>query len=492
MSKGKLKNKIKNTCSKAKTSMKKKGFRMGTYTVGTTAVVLAILVIVNLCVSAIPSKYTQLDLSSGGMYSLGNQTENSVKSLEQEVKIYWLVQDGQEDSTIEKLLDNYEDLSSKVTVEKVDPVVYPNFAYQYTSSGVYNNSIIVTNEDESKSRYISYYDIYETSYDENYNEVTSFDGEGEVTSAINYVTKDVQSNLYYLTGHGEDSIPDNMVSALQKANMNLNSLNLLTTDEIPADCKALIIYSPEKDLSDQDREKIEGYLAGGGKMLLITDCSDENFDNLHAMMEAYGIEAVDGMVIEEDTNYCLSNYANYLVPEIESHDITDSFADGNYFIIMPMAQGLVINDSGDNENLTVEPLLTTSDTAFSKKAGVNSRTAEKEDGDIESNGGFALAAAVSEYADGGETRIVWLTCSYLMDEQIDSMSSGTNMEFITSSVGWMTGEEETTSISAKTVSSEYLTMTGAQSSRWTFVMIVLIPLIFIIFGITVWVRRRKL
>ncbi|MGN0736174.1 MAG: GldG family protein [Anaerovoracaceae bacterium] len=487
-----LKNKMKNLYTGVRATMRKKGFRMGTYTAGTTAVVLVILVIINMCVSAIPSKYTQLDLSSGSLYSVGNQTENAVKSLEQEVKIYWLVQEGQEDMTVEKLLENYEDLSSKVTVEKVDPVVYPNFAYQYTSSGVYNNSIVVTNADETKSRYISYYDIYETSYDENYNEQTAFDGEGEITSAINYVTNEVQSDVYYLTGHGEDSIPDNMVTAIQKANLNLNSLSLLTNDEIPKDCSVLIIYSPEKDLSDKDREKVEEYLSTGGKMLLITDCSDESFSNLHGIMGEYGIEAVDGMVIEGDTNYCLSSYANYLVPEIESHEITDELAYGNYFVIMPMAQGLEINDSGENEYLTVEPLLTTSDTAFSKIAGVNSRTAEKEDGDIDSDGGFALAAAVSEYVDDGETRIVWLTSSYLLDEQINSMSSGANMQFITSAVGWMTGEEETISISAKTVSSEYLTLTGAQSSRWTFVMVIIVPLVFIIYGIAVWARRRKL
>lgn len=456
-----LKNKIKNLYAGARTTMKKKGFRMGTYTAGTTAVVLAILVIVNMCISAIPSKYTQLDLSSGSLYSVGNQTENAVKSLEQEVKIYWLVQEGEEDITVEKLLENYEDLSSKVTVEKVDPVVYPNFAYQYTNSRVYNNSIIVTNQDESKSRYISYYDIYETSYDENY------------------------------TGHGEDSIPHNMVTALQKANMNLNSLNLLTNDKIPKDCAVLIIYSPAKDLSDQDRKKVEDYLASGGKMLLITDCSDERFINIHGMMEKYGIEVVEGMVVEDSMNYCLSSYANYLVPEIESHDVTTSLSDGNYFIIMPMAQGLKINSSAENEYLTVEPLLTTSDTAFSKIAGVNSRTADRENGDIESDGGFALAAAVSEYVDDGETRIVWLTSSYLLDEQINSMSSGANIEFITGAMGWMTGEE-TVSISAKTVSSEYLTMTSAQSSRWTFVMVVIVPLVFIIYGIAVWAKRRKL
>ena len=47
-----LKNTIRNSYVKAKKTIRKKGFRMGTYTFGTAAVVLAILVIINMCVSA--------------------------------------------------------------------------------------------------------------------------------------------------------------------------------------------------------------------------------------------------------------------------------------------------------------------------------------------------------------------------------------------------------------------------------------------------------
>lgn len=502
----KVREKLKGVSKSAKAGMKagvkKKSFRLGTYTAAATIAVLAILVIINMCVSAIPSRYTEIDLSSGNLYSVGNQTENAVKSLEQPVKIYWIVQEGQEDVTIEKLLSNYEDLSSMIKVEKVDPVVNPNFAYQYTGSSVYDNSIIVTNEDETRTRYISYYDIYEYSYDEYYNEETSFDGEGEVTSAINFVTSQVQSKVYYLTGHGEASIPDNMVTALQKSNMSLNSLSLLTEAEIPGDCKALIIYSPQKDLSRQDADKVKNYLENGGKLLLITDCSGESFDNLYAVMSEYGIEAVDGMVVENNSNYYISSYANYLVPYIESHEITDTLISGNYYIIMPMAQGLKISETSDyetddddgseDEYLTVTPLLTTSDSAFSKKAGVNSITAEKEEGDIDSEEGFVLAAAASKITDNGEAGVVWIGTSYLLDEQIDNMAAGANLEFVTDSVGWLTGEEETAAISAKTMSFEYLSLTSAQASRLTFIMVVIIPVAFLAAGIIIWMRRRKL
>jgi hypothetical protein len=47
-------------------------------------------------------------------------------------------------------------------LKTVDPVVYLNFAAQYTSKEVIDNSLIIVSED--KSRYIGSGDIYETSY----------------------------------------------------------------------------------------------------------------------------------------------------------------------------------------------------------------------------------------------------------------------------------------------------------------------------------------
>ena len=70
---------------------------------------------------------------------------------------------------------------------KRNPDVYPTFAEQYTDEDVPNNSLVV--ECGDRYRYISYDDIYlaESSV-YSYSYSTSFDGEGAITSAIDYVT----------------------------------------------------------------------------------------------------------------------------------------------------------------------------------------------------------------------------------------------------------------------------------------------------------------
>lgn len=480
---------------KIKETAKKKQFRLGTYTVATTIVILAILVVINMCAGAIPTKYTQLDMTSTGMYSIGDETKSVVSNIEDDVTVYWIVQDGEEDETVENLLEQNKDLNKKLTVEKVDPVINPNFASRYTNDSVYNNSLVVVCEAKNKSRYVSYYDIYSTSYDEDYNTVTEYNGEGALTAALNYVTSDGQTKVYTLSGHGEQTIPDNFQSAMENQNIALETLSLLSEGSVPEDCESLLIYSPASDLSKAEVKAIRNYVKKGGSVMMFTDCQAEELPNLYGMMEKYGVKAVSGMIVEKDANYYASGYPNYLIPEIEEHDITQPLTGGNYYVLMPIAQGLEISqsqsDSEDGDSYMVTPLLTTTDQAFSKKDGINATSAEKESGDISTEDGFAVGVAVTDDSGSAEGKIVWYTSSYITDQQMDTLSAGANMDLIINSISWMCDTEEAITIHAKTMNNEYLTLTSAQSGRWTIILVIVIPLAFLISGIYVWAKRRK-
>ena len=130
--------------------MKKNAMRGGAYSAAMTAVVLAILVAVNVLVSALPSSSTEYDISASKLYSVTSNTKSVVNALTEDVTIYWIVQAGEEDEVIEKLLDRYESLSDHITVEKRNPDVYPAFAEQYTDGTVYNNSLVVECGDRSR------------------------------------------------------------------------------------------------------------------------------------------------------------------------------------------------------------------------------------------------------------------------------------------------------------------------------------------------------
>ena len=81
-----------------------------------TAVVLAIVVVINLVVGQIPVKYTQFDLTDNQLYTITDQTKEFVKGLDSDVDVYLVAQSGQEDKQIQKVLERYESLSSHIKV----------------------------------------------------------------------------------------------------------------------------------------------------------------------------------------------------------------------------------------------------------------------------------------------------------------------------------------------------------------------------------------
>lgn len=81
-----------------------RSFRVGGYSVAAVVIVLAIAVALNAFAAALPSKYTKLDTTASGLYTLSDQTEKQLAVLDGEVEIYWIVQSGREDSTLASLL----------------------------------------------------------------------------------------------------------------------------------------------------------------------------------------------------------------------------------------------------------------------------------------------------------------------------------------------------------------------------------------------------
>lgn len=174
----------------------------GSYSILLTVLLLAGLIIVNLIVNHLPVKVTQFDFSNEKLYTLTDTTTGILKNLDQDVELYYICEGGKEDDTIQKLLDRYESASSHIKVEQIDPALYPGFTSKYTQEDVANNSVIAVSGDVSKvvnadSMYVESMNYNTYSYVK-----TGFDGEGMITSAVDYVTAKDIPNLYILSGNG--------------------------------------------------------------------------------------------------------------------------------------------------------------------------------------------------------------------------------------------------------------------------------------------------
>ena len=490
--KEKMKNKNHNKFDKKKLigTISKKHIKNGSYTMVMSVIFIAVVIVINMIVSTIPSKYSEIDISSQKLYSIGDETKEMLKDLEKDVTIYQIAQSGSEDENIANLLKKYEDESKHIKVEQKDPVVNPKFVSQYTSDDLSANSLIVVCGDRNKV--IDYNNIYETSIDyQTYSsQTTGFDGEGQITSAIGYVTSENLPVLYTVEGHGEKDMDSSIKEDIEKANMDIKSLNLLTEGTVPDDADCLFIDSPSTDFSSDEKDAIIEYLENGGKAMIFSDYTTEDMPNFDAILENYGVQRTEGVVFEGDKQHYAMQMPYYLVPTINSTDASSETASAGYYVLAPYAQGIKQLDDV-RDTVKIESILTTSDQAYSK-TDLNSNTIEKEDGDVE--GPFDLGVSITESLDDDkETQIVYYSTSNLMDSQTNQMVSGGNEKLIMESLKWMTDTEESASVSipSKSLEVSYLTITDYDAAFWKICTIALIPGLFLVIGFVVWIKRRK-
>ena len=478
--------KLRQLAAENKQALSTRTAKVGGYSVVLALIVLAILVAVNVLFSVLPSKFTQFDISAAQLYSLTSDTKVVATNLDKDVTIYWITQAGQESTVLDKLLDRYQDLSDLITVVKKDPDIYPTFAQQYTDETVVNNSLVV--ECGDKSRYISYDDIYQVdtaSYYTTGSVSQSFDGEGQITSAIDYVVSDELPKIYLLSGHGEVALSDTFSNELTRSNYEtVEDFSLLNVDEIPEDCDALLINAPTSDISDEELTMLRDYVQGGGKLLVLSGPQKEaSLTNLDTLLADYDVTVSDGIVVDTDREHYAFTAPYVLMPDIESSDITDPLTEESSHVIVPIAQGLTVGSNG-----SVTALLTTSDEAFGKAAGYAMTTHEKEDGDTD--GPFTLAVSITDST--AEGKIVWVASDYLLDDTYNSYSSGANLDLVMNGLSWMIGKNDAVSIRAKSLNNSYLTISSSSATVLKVVMIGVIPVCFLLLGIDEVLRRRKM
>ncbi len=469
-------------------SMEKRrwGYHRGSYSEGWTAAVLAIIVVVNLTVGEIPASLTRRDMTEQKFYSLSDQSREVLKGVDTDITIYEMVEDGTGDAMVENLLEQYAGQNSHIKVVKKDLVKYPAFTANYTEDTLEAGSLIL--EAGERSRTIDAYDLYEYSYSSySYSPTKSaFDGEGQITSAIAYVTAENIPKLYVLEGHKEVSLSAELEDQIAKENLETEPLSLVSAEAVPDDAAALLILSPQTDLSDEETEKILDYLKKGGKAFITSTYTGTVLPNFNSILEYYGVAPMDSVIVEGDGNYYHPQSALYLLPEIKSTEVTSSLVSGNRYVFTAISQGIEILDSG-RDTVEVTTLLETSGQAYAKRDAVNMTTIEKEKGDLD--GPFAVGVSVSDSET--ETQLVYFGSGYLLEEQMNSAVSGGNFELVMNCLSKLADHEATVAIASKSLEVEYLTLTAAGVHTLSIAVTAMLPAILLIFGGIIWYKRRK-
>ena len=465
---------------------KSKNFRRGGLSLGITIALIAVVLLVYLLIGRLPSAATQYDISSTKIYDITETTTNVVDGLEHDIRIVILTDPDSLDTKIETFVKKYVALSDHLSMEIVDTVQHPTAPESY---GVSDDSIAVICDETGLTQSIALSDMFE--YDEmsyyyyGTTEYTAFDGEGQLTSAVNYVSSGNESTIYLTTGHGEADFSESLYDLLNKSGVSSESLDLMKATEIPEDCDLLIVNAPATDLNESELTMLSDYMDNGGKLIVLLSTADYPTPELNAFLEKYGMHVEDGYV--EDSASCYQGNPYAIIPSLNlDEELANGMASDTTLVYGVQGMSLV---SPENDSFTASSFMTTSSQAQIVNYTEDSASSTGYNETVTNNGSFVLAA-VSENEETG-ARLTAYSCYSLIDSSItDSFSSLQNLTLFVNSVTANMENVTNLSIASKSMEVEYNTVT--RPGLFGIVLIVVVPLAILIWGFVTWFKRRKL
>ncbi len=466
--------------------MNKRSLKYGTNSIVLIVIVVAIAIVVNLLVGM---GNFRMDLTADKLYSLSDQSKDIIKKIKKEVTIYGLfdnatIPGGSEYREITDLINEYKDLG--VDIKYVDPDKDPGTITSLDPQktlGLTKGDFVV--KSGNKVRKLEAQELYGQA-NQQYGRMYS--AEPLITGAIKFVSSDVTPVAYFVEGHNEVSLNENLNQVskiLQSNNMEVKSLSLLTEKKVPDDCKLLIFVSPQKDITDEEKIKLDAYIKKNGNAIFMFDSleSSEKLANFEDSLNYFNIGINYDKVKENDSDKHLPNDDYALIAGLQENDINKAFSGANYPVFMPDSRSISILKN-QKDWLTNTQLITTSNKAESTDIV----------GGKVNKGPFNLAVAAE--ISGGSKVLVFGNSKFLSDQALSSQYGtyfqyGTNY-FLTTVVNWMQDKTDEQTISGKLVSSKALTVTESQTKVLSIVLIGVVPLLILGCGLFVWSRRRHL
>jgi ABC-2 type transport system permease protein len=476
---------------KTETSLeKKRKSSSANYMMLMTFLALFVIILVNVVVNSIDTKFRQIDLSQSDLYSLTDTSKKFLDKLDEEITIYTVAEAGNTNQDLERLLSVYASYSDNIKLEKINPALNPQFLMDRDIS-ISQGSIVVEYKDKSKGVELS--EMVVSKEDENTGKTYYiYDMEGQITSAINYViTKDVPK-AYMITGSGRDVFDDSLVKGIKKQNIDIAKLSIIDTGKVPEDADILILDQPAKDLTEVEFNKIKEFMDNGGSLMILQyykNYSDTSMPYFNELIAHYGIAVNNGVVVETDSNYLFDEKEPfYAKPVILEHEITNQFIKEEVTLLAATSDRIELIEKP--KSVTVTPLLTSSSKAYYKEKHESSSMAKLATDPV---GTFNYAvAATDDISDKLQSKLIYISSfAFAETDLFEERIGNGNGLFVVNSMKWLADQDTTISIPVELRSFSNLIYSLKAKERIRYIVIFIIPVAVLSYGGYVWYRRRK-
>jgi ABC-type uncharacterized transport system involved in gliding motility auxiliary subunit len=427
---------------------------------------------------------TQMDWTESGRHTLSHASQEVLSRIEGSVEITaYAREDGNLRQAVEKIVSRYQRLKPDVSLRFVNPDAVPD---EVRNAGITVNGELLL-------RYQDRIEHVKTGTEE------------EFTNALERLARGSEHWLVFLEGHGERD-PFGQAnhdlklwtSQLISRGFKIQPLNLANVQIIPNNTKILVIASPTTDFLPGEMSLIIEYLLRGGNILWLVDPG--SLHGLEALADLLNIEIPAGVVIDiagsvvgiEDPTIVLNTPSLY-----PDHAITKDFNLTTFYPTAASIKVKVQEEDHVNNPATWDKssILITADHTWLETGVLEGEIEYNEDRDR--IGPLDLAVSlereinkVSNDASGSiQQRIIVIGDGDFLSNAYVSNSG--NLDLGVRLINWLSNDDDFINIPVKTVNDAHIELSTPAAAIIGFGFILVLPLIFLSTGLTIWWRRKK-
>jgi len=459
-----------------------------------------------------------------GTYALNKVTEEYFEYLDHDITIKVLMEEEKVNELKGMIVDNgvwkeveigyqatylLREMSkfSNVTLEYENIITTPvkilSEKYPDVDWGATDNMILVTDNETGKYKVLSIYDVFAHSQDDSGELfISGLMVESSVLTAIQHITSDKVVKVGLSVGNGEffneESGNKEFASTLTyflEDNAYVSEEINLMTEEPADDMEVIIMMAPSSDLTPEAVDTLSLWLRNDGDygrtFFYIPNDQSEDTPNLDLFLEQWGMKLTDGYIKENasDKTASLGDTRGDRFALMDYYDDTYT-KDIRTDLKVLMLDCIPVEILDEN---VASPLLVSSDKAT---VVVASEDSSMDGTELPATGNALNGAAVGVMANEDSKKsavVVWGSLYSLRNEFIagDYAKNINNITYVINLLNNFSAKNGDRILveSAKFEGTSIL-VKSSQQATVGILFIFVIPIVIIVFGIVVWVRRR--
>lgn len=499
-------------------SGKGKRYKHGAIAAATTAVFIAVIILVNVAAEALSEKYpVTVDVTHSSYNSLTEENKKMISKFKDDISVTVLADknsflnsdflksqysiydnsNGEYQRQAIRMLEDYTKYNSHISLRFVDSASPEYAAYQNKYPNEEFNPGYIVVECNGNSRILKTEDILdldtETQTDGgSYYTISGSKLETSLTSAIVLLQSGRVVTANVITGHGS-SASDDLTAMLESNNYKCKTVKELQFEKLDKDCDLLIINTPTTDFTEKEISALDKFLSSDGeygKMLMyIAANTQPKLPKLEKFLASWGVKPTEGIIYETDA----TRYYQYNFLTVLDYATDDYSTLKNKDLNCITYANRVFDTSGADKakDYTLTSLLTAPESAVlcpmdeEKLKNFDLTAAEK--------GPFTAAVISTKQSEDKKSQscIFALGTPYFVKEETLSHSSYGNSDFIMQTLNQNLGRDDAdVYFNPKAIGTESALIDSKTANIigvWVFMIAV--PVAILAAGIFIWLRR---